>query len=297
MYKFDDDEFLTIPEAATYLNVTEDIVRGFVGYCYTYCKYWAHFWHSGTPEDDPKYLQGIGKLGEDLSFGMLATRDQRWWDRHAPDRFLPCVPTRHHVEVTATRYLKYDGRPLTKRRTFIIDEYLSTIVEAGLFSIKDLDQLAIQHGFEQRHFSSNTGESRDSDDTPQGRPPLHTEAKSHPLEEFRSMNNLKFQEIHIRIDPERLVLRISAREKEVAAPFTAIGIVKKNEIILNRQGEILMAMANGTFNPDIRGTLRAISRLSESLRKAFKTPAPPSSGRSHNSSYPSPKIKRQNNAQ
>lgn len=100
-------------------------------------------------------------------------------------------------------------------------------------------------------------------------------ARSDQLAIFRSMTNLKFKEIKIRIDPEKLVLRISARDKEAAAPFSAIGITKKNEVTLNKQGEIFRAMANGPFNAGIRGAARAISRLSRSLREAFDTPDSP----------------------
>jgi len=97
----------------------------------------------------------------------------------------------------------------------------------------------------------------------------------HPLAIFRSMENLIFKEIKIRIDPEKLALRISARGKEATTPFSAIGITKKNEITPNRQGKIFMAMANGNFVYEQRGTDRAISRLSKSLREAFDTPDSP----------------------
>ncbi|MDA9982511.1 hypothetical protein N9H39_07190 [Gammaproteobacteria bacterium] len=97
------------------------------------------------------------------------------------------------------------------------------------------------------------------------------DTKTHPLEQFRSMDNLRFQEVKFRIDPERYVLRISARGKEASASFNAIGLCRKNEVTLNRQGEIFMAMANGTFNSDQHGITNAISRLSKSLREVFGT--------------------------
>ena len=108
-----------------------------------------------------------------------------------------------------------------------------------------------------------------------GERPAHEGTRPYPLEQFRSMEKLTFQEVKFRIDPERLMLKISARGKEVTAPFSAIDITKKNEVTLNRQGEIFMAMVNGTFNPEEPGTKRAISRLSASLREAFNTPDPP----------------------
>lgn len=93
----------------------------------------------------------------------------------------------------------------------------------------------------------------------------------HPLACFRKMNNLAFKEIKIRIDPERLVLRISARNKETAISFNALGLVRKNEITLNAQGYVLMALANTDFDSNGRGAKRAVSRLSKSLRDAFCT--------------------------
>jgi len=98
---------------------------------------------------------------------------------------------------------------------------------------------------------------------------------SHPLAIFRAMDNLKFKEIKFRIDPEKLVLRILARGKEATTAFKEIGITKKNEITLNRQGDTFMAMANKTFNSKTPGATRTISRLSASLRDAFDTPDSP----------------------
>lgn len=92
---------------------------------------------------------------------------------------------------------------------------------------------------------------------------------SDPFAIFRCMTALKFREIHIRIDPDNLVLRISARDKKAIASFNSIGLTRKNEVTLNRQGKIFMAMANGTSNPEEPGFKRAITRLSKSLREVF----------------------------
>lgn len=89
------------------------------------------------------------------------------------------------------------------------------------------------------------------------------------------MENLRFQEIKIRVDPERYKLLISARGKKAAVPLSTLRLTKTNEIIFNRQGEIFMAMANGNFNPKLKGTDNAIGRLSHSLRDAFDTNDPP----------------------
>ena len=176
MYKFDDDEFLTIPEAAQYLNVTEDTVHGFVGYCYIYCSHWALVWpflrgdQVRVRKAERMYLKGIGRLERGESFGMLATRDQRWHDNHSDNPGLPCVPRRWNVNVTPTPYITCDGkhpRHITNQTTFAIDDYLSAIVESGLFSIKDLDHLAIQHGFEQQHISSISAKTADTKETPE----------------------------------------------------------------------------------------------------------------------------------
>jgi hypothetical protein len=92
---------------------------------------------------------------------------------------------------------------------------------------------------------------------------------SDPFSRFRCMTALKFSEIHILIDPDKLVLRISARDMRTIASFNSIGLTRKNEVTLNRQGKIFMAMANGTSNPEEPGFKRAISRLSKSLREVF----------------------------
>ncbi len=94
---------------------------------------------------------------------------------------------------------------------------------------------------------------------------------SHPLSVFRSMDNLKFSEIKINIDPENLGLKISARGRNAAVPFSALELTRKNEVGLNRQGDIFLGMANRNFHSEQRGAVRAISRLSKSLRTAFNT--------------------------
>ncbi|MBL3529415.1 MAG: hypothetical protein JMN27_16305 [gamma proteobacterium endosymbiont of Lamellibrachia anaximandri] len=71
------------------------------------------------------------------------------------------------------------------------------------------------------------------------------EKTNHPLAIFRTMKDLRFEEITIRIDPENFALRISARGKNASVPFSTIGITKKYEMVLNRHGEVFMAMANG----------------------------------------------------
>lgn len=101
------------------------------------------------------------------------------------------------------------------------------------------------------------------------------ELEPHTLEVFRSMDNLKFQEIKIKIDPDHLVLKISARDKNATAPFSTFDLTKKNTITLNRQGELFMQMANKVTNLKMPGTSNAIPRLSASLRKAFNTPDTP----------------------
>lgn len=94
---------------------------------------------------------------------------------------------------------------------------------------------------------------------------------SHPLNVFRSMDDLKFREIKIRIDPDGYVLRISARKKNAAASFRVISLLKKNDVEMNRQGEVFMAIADKSIALHEQGVERAIIRLSASLRKAFDT--------------------------
>ena len=97
----------------------------------------------------------------------------------------------------------------------------------------------------------------------------------HPLAIFHLMDNLRFKEIEILIDPENMVLRISARKSKATSPFSAIGLTKKNEITLNRPGKIFMSLANQSFNSNAPGAMRALRRLSKSLRNAFNTPDTP----------------------
>lgn len=85
------------------------------------------------------------------------------------------------------------------------------------------------------------------------------------------MEGLSFKEIIIRIDPENLTLRISARKAFVATSFGSLGLLKKNGVSLNAQGEIFLTMANGNFSPEQTGAIRAQTRLSKLLRKALKT--------------------------
>jgi len=95
--------------------------------------------------------------------------------------------------------------------------------------------------------------------------------KNNPLLCFQEMDKLRFNEIKILIDPDNLVLRISARDRKCTVPFAAIGLTKKNEVTLNKQGEIFMAIANGDFLPMKSRTPKAIDRLSRLLRDGFKT--------------------------
>ena len=207
MYRYGDDVvFLTIPEAAQYLNVTEDTVHGFAGYCYIYCRHLAYECDGNNLEyvskDDPKYLQGIVQLERNVSFGYLATWDQRWHDEHSADPTRPCEPKRHDVHVWSTRYMKCDGRRLTDRTRFGFWDYYSTIVEAGLFYIKDLDKLAIQHGFEQRPFSTNTDErNREADDTPEGRSALYIQTPTKKDDWFYAIKECAEQFLSKHSDP------------------------------------------------------------------------------------------------
>ncbi len=93
----------------------------------------------------------------------------------------------------------------------------------------------------------------------------------HELVVFHAMEKLCFKEIAICVDSEKLVLRVSARDKKVTAPFRTLGLTMKNEISLNKQGEVFMALAKGNFYPEAIGMNKAISRLSRSLRQAFAT--------------------------
>lgn len=93
----------------------------------------------------------------------------------------------------------------------------------------------------------------------------------HPLHAFRLMDNLRFDEIKIQIDPERLMIGVSARKHKEKISFSDLSMMVKNGVTLNKQGEVFLAMANGTFNSESPGTVNAVNRLSTIFRAAFYT--------------------------
>jgi len=98
---------------------------------------------------------------------------------------------------------------------------------------------------------------------------------NHPLALFRAMKDLRFEEITIGVDPDNYMLRISARKINVTVPFGSLGLMKKNQISLNRPGEILFQMAKGSYNLDNKTNKSAQARLSKALREAFGTESEP----------------------
>ncbi len=97
---------------------------------------------------------------------------------------------------------------------------------------------------------------------------------SNPLSIFRSMNSLRFEEVTIKVDPVKFMLEITARGAKVRVPFSAIGIMKKNEMTITRSGEILLEMARSVYTLNKRDS-SALKRLSEILRFAFQTSSTP----------------------
>lgn len=159
-----------------------------------------------------------------------------------------------------------------------IEQMVVVVQEAVLVRLEDL---LITQGERERFEADVTQhpiESPASEQNPTDGNGHWLSGDDHPLSVFRSMDGLQFREIHIRVDPEKLVLRILARQKEVAVPFSTIGLTKKNEVTFSRQGEVFMALANRTFDPAMSGVDRAISRISSSLRREFDTPDPPFRG-------------------
>ena len=91
------------------------------------------------------------------------------------------------------------------------------------------------------------------------------------LAPFKEMNDLRFSEIKITIDPESMGLKISAKKRMINVSFASIGLTKINGITLNKSGEVFMALGNGSFSPGAPGASKAIARLSKNLRDAFET--------------------------
>jgi len=107
-------------------------------------------------------------------------------------------------------------------------------------------------------------------------PLMNNESIPKPLAVFQSMDNLTFNEVTIRIDPDHMKLRVSARDKkDIPASFNTLGLLKKDSIVLNSEGRHFFAMANGAFDPSEKGAERAVSRISKSLREAFGTKSTP----------------------
>ncbi len=93
--------------------------------------------------------------------------------------------------------------------------------------------------------------------------------RENPLAVFREMENLRFEEIDICLNPETLSLTIRAREKEKRmVPLHALGLTRKNGVTLSAHGEVFLGMARGEYATH---SDHAIERLSRALREAFST--------------------------
>ena len=92
--------------------------------------------------------------------------------------------------------------------------------------------------------------------------------RENPLAVFREMENLRFDEIDICLDPETLSLTIRAREKEKRrVPLHALGLTRENGVTLTEQGKAFFDMAEEGYT-----TQRHVrERLSKALRNAFST--------------------------
>lgn len=91
--------------------------------------------------------------------------------------------------------------------------------------------------------------------------------KPHPLTVFRSMSDLKFNEITFNVN--ELNLRVKARGKQASMPFIMLGLTMPNGVALNVQGAAFMALANNAFDPQGSGSEARMERLSKTLREAF----------------------------
>ncbi|MBF0255846.1 MAG: hypothetical protein HQL47_05170 [Gammaproteobacteria bacterium] len=95
------------------------------------------------------------------------------------------------------------------------------------------------------------------------------------LSEFHNIDDLRFNEIKITVDPEKLMLRIRARNIGAMVPFYALNLTQKNGVTLNKQGETFLDIAKKNFRLDSSGSETALNRLSKVLRDAFDTSDPP----------------------
>lgn len=92
------------------------------------------------------------------------------------------------------------------------------------------------------------------------------------LADFQKLENLRFDEIKICLDPDNLMLRVSARDiKDRRVRFHELGLTQKNGITPNSAGNAFFALARQVFNQERKGQKRAIVALSKALRTAFDT--------------------------
>lgn len=92
---------------------------------------------------------------------------------------------------------------------------------------------------------------------------------SNDLSRFRSMEALTFDEVAFKVDPDNLKVRVEARELVASVAFHVLGLTKKNGLTLNVQGEQLMEIARGDYDPADKGKKRRIDRLGTALKHAL----------------------------
>ena len=94
---------------------------------------------------------------------------------------------------------------------------------------------------------------------------------SHALAELRSMVNLKFKNLKIKLDIDNQIARIKVKGKgkETLAFYSSLGLVNKNNSKNNAQGDLLEKIARETYDPAAIMKLSTMGRLSRALREAF----------------------------
>jgi hypothetical protein len=93
-----------------------------------------------------------------------------------------------------------------------------------------------------------------------------------PLKLFHEMANLSFKEVKFLIDPEKAVIRVRARSKEVSVGYSDLGLTHKfSKVTLNAQGKLFVSIFNG-YNI-IQNS--ALTRLTRSLKDAFNIDGSP----------------------
>ena len=218
--------------------------------------------------DDAAILQELPVIPKDQERGdgvhhgweLCLVWDQEWsamvTGSDGCRKWEPIPKDRIGVDVCLKRCRPADFLRWAESRGYDIPEELRPLLEDG-----ETGEISPEQTAEQRNSASQAREASTQKDTP-----LHREDS---LAVFREMDNLRFEEIDICLNPEPPSLTIRARGKEErSVPLSALGLTKKNGMTLSAQGNAFFGMASGEYTTHSKS---ARERLSKELKEAFGT--------------------------